>query len=161
MRALRCSECVRRSAAAATPFDESRTAVVRQLRAIGRTPQVNEELTVYDRLTEQRFDHELGVSLDLRQPWGSARFNVSGSHFLDSVRRNNLSTSGNFNVRLFRGHTLDLSGSYSRVRDQIYIPKGDASDDEVLLRRRALETGYRYARPSACATHSGRCSTMW
>jgi hypothetical protein len=43
-----------------------------------------------------------------------------------------------------RGFSLDLFGRYERVRDQIYIPEGDASDEEVLLRRRALETCYRY-----------------
>jgi hypothetical protein len=30
------------------------------------------------------------------------------------------------------------------VHDQLYIPLGDADDEEVLLRRRALETNYRY-----------------
>jgi hypothetical protein len=47
-------------------------------------------------------------------------------------------------VRLVRGLSLDLFANYERVRDQIYIPAGDATDEEVLLQRRALETGYRY-----------------
>lgn len=102
------------------------------------------EITVYDRMSEQRLDQELALSLDLRQRWGSAELDVSGAHYLHDVRRYSLSTSGNFNIRLVRGLSLDLWGRYSRVRDQIYIPRGDASDEEVLLRRRALETGYRY-----------------
>ena len=102
------------------------------------------EITIYDRMSEQRLDQELALSLDLRQRWGSAEFDVSGSHYLHDVARYSLSTSGNFNIRLVRGLSLDLWGRYSRVRDQIYIPKGDATDEEVLTRRRALETGYRY-----------------
>ncbi|MBR9990050.1 MAG: hypothetical protein KFH98_09855, partial [Gemmatimonadetes bacterium] len=102
------------------------------------------EITVYDQLSEQRADHELALAVQFQQPWGSANVRLSGSHYLHSIRRHNLSSFVNLNVRLFRGLSLDLRGNYSRVRDQLYIPKGDATDEEVLLRRRALETGYRY-----------------
>ncbi|HEX6135155.1 MAG TPA: hypothetical protein VFZ24_14400 [Longimicrobiales bacterium] len=102
------------------------------------------EITVYDRLTEQRADHQLQFTVEFRQPWGSASVDLSGAHYLDDFERNNLSSRANLNIRLIRGLSLDLFGMYERVRDQIYIPKGDATDEEVLLRRRALETGYRY-----------------
>jgi hypothetical protein len=103
-----------------------------------------DELTIYDRLEEQRFDHRLMLSLDYQQPWGEAGVSVSGSHYLHDINRANLSIDGGIEVRLFRGLSLDVSGDYSRVHDQLYIPKGDADDEEVLLRRRALETNYRY-----------------
>lgn len=103
-----------------------------------------EEITVYDRISEQRADQRLELTVRFQQPWGSAMFELSGSHYLDNLKQNNLRTFLNLNVRLIRGLSLDLRGNYERVRDQIYIPKGDATDDEVLLRRRALETGYRY-----------------
>ncbi|HEX6306591.1 MAG TPA: hypothetical protein VFZ69_00315 [Longimicrobiales bacterium] len=102
------------------------------------------EVTVYDRLTEQRADHQLQFTVEFQQPWGEASVDLSGAHYLDDFERNNLSSRANLNIRLIRGLSLDLFGMYARVRDQIYIPKGDATDEEVLLRRRALETGYRY-----------------
>lgn len=102
------------------------------------------EITIYDRLSEQRADHELELTVQYQQAWGSATVELSGAHYLDDVSRYNLSSFLNLNVRLVRGLSLDVSGRYERVRDQIYIPKGDASDEEVLLQRRALETGYRY-----------------
>jgi hypothetical protein len=101
--------------------------------------------TIYDRTSELRADHELALNVNFQQPWGSANAEFSGAHYLHDLRRYNLSSWVNLNVRLLRGFSLAVSGSYERVRDQIYIPKGDASDEEVLLRRRALETGYRYA----------------
>jgi hypothetical protein len=103
-----------------------------------------DEITIYDRTTEQRADQRLELTVQFRQPWGSASAELSASHYLHNVRRHNLSSYVNLNVRLLRGLSLDLFGSYSRVRDQLYIAKGDATDDEVLLQRRALETGYRY-----------------
>jgi hypothetical protein len=103
-----------------------------------------EEITIYDRMSEQRADQELELTVQFQQPWGSATVELSGSHYLDNLEHNNLSSYLNLNVRLLRGLSLDVNGHYERVRDQIYIPKGDATDEEVLLQRRALETGYRY-----------------
>jgi len=101
-------------------------------------------ITIYDQLSEQRLDHELELTVEFQQPWGSATLELSGSHYLNNIRRHNLSSFLNLNVRLIRGLSLDLNANYERVRDQIYIPAGDATDEEVLLQRRALETGYRY-----------------
>lgn len=103
-----------------------------------------EEITIYDKLSEQRADQELELTVQFQQPWGSATVELSGSHYLDNFRHNNLSSFVNLNVRLLRGLSLDVNGHYERVRDQIYISAGDATDEEVLLQRRALETGYRY-----------------
>ena len=103
-----------------------------------------EEITVYDRLSEQRADQRLELNLRFQQAWGSAMIRLSGSHYLDNLEQNNLSSFVNLNLRLLRGLSLDVRGNYERVRDQIYIRKGNATEEEVLLRRRALETGYRY-----------------
>lgn len=103
-----------------------------------------EDETIYDQLEETRGDHQLQLSTNFQQPWGSARLSLSGAHYLHDTRRYNVSAFGGLDVRLFRGFTLDISGNASRVHDQLYIPKGDADDEEVLLRRRALETNYRY-----------------
>jgi hypothetical protein len=49
-------------------------------------------------------------------------------------------------VRLIKGLSLNLFGGASRIRDQLSLPKGSASLEEVLLRRRALATGYSFYR---------------
>jgi hypothetical protein len=40
--------------------------------------------------------------------------------------------------------SLNLYGQYSKIRNQISLPKGTASLEEVLLQRRQLETGYQF-----------------
>jgi hypothetical protein len=40
--------------------------------------------------------------------------------------------------------SLDLYGSYARIRDQLAIPKADIPDEEILLRLRELQTSYRW-----------------
>jgi hypothetical protein len=55
-----------------------------------------------------------------------------------------MEVGGRIDVRLFRGFSLNVNGNASRVRDQIYLPKGAATDEEILLRLRRLQSGYRY-----------------
>jgi hypothetical protein len=47
-------------------------------------------------------------------------------------------------IRVGKGFSVNLSGNVSRVRDQLYLPRGEATDDEVIARQRALSTNYRY-----------------
>ena len=47
-------------------------------------------------------------------------------------------------IRLFKGFSVNFFGEYSRTRDQIYLPRGEATTEEILLRQRQLFTGYQY-----------------
>ena len=45
---------------------------------------------------------------------------------------------------MLKSLTLNGEANYARIRDQFTLEKGEASDDEVLLRQRQLATGHRY-----------------
>ena len=47
-------------------------------------------------------------------------------------------------MRLFKGFSFNVFGEASRTRDQLYLPRGEASTEEILVRQRQLETGYSY-----------------
>jgi len=100
--------------------------------------------TLFGKTEETLGDHRLAAILALRQPWGSWRASAAYSAFLHDASRYNLDFFADADVRLFRGFSLNVEGSYSRVRDQLYLPAGAASDEEILLRLRRLATGYRY-----------------
>jgi hypothetical protein len=104
-----------------------------------------EEVTIFDRTRETLWDQAVIVSAGARQPWGSLNGSAELMHYLNDVHKNRIRLNGNIEVRLFKGFEFEIGGSYSRIRDQIYLPKGEASDEEVLVRRRQLATGYRYA----------------
>jgi hypothetical protein len=80
----------------------------------------------------------------LRQRWGSTGFALNLNQYLHDMQKYNASLFGNANLRLFKGFSVDFYGEYSRVHDQLALPKRELSDEEVLLRRRQLETAYRY-----------------
>ncbi len=102
------------------------------------------EETIFEKMEEQVFDHSLTAELDLRQPWGSIRGQVSGAQYLHDFSKRRLTFDGNLDFRLWRGLSLDVRAGYSRISDQLYLIRGEASDEEILLELRQLETDYRY-----------------
>ncbi len=103
------------------------------------------ELTIYDRLSETMPQHSVTASLGLRQPWGTAGVAAVFSQVLNAPEFNRQSVDGSFNIRIFKGFTVNAGVSFSRIRDQFFLEKRGASDEEVLLRLRQLATGHRYS----------------
>jgi hypothetical protein len=102
------------------------------------------EQTIYGRQQEMLWDHRLQTSLGLQQPWGSASSSVEFAQYLDALDKYRLSAHGRVDVRLFKGFSVDLSGDFSRRYDQIYLPKGNATAEEILIRQRELASNYEY-----------------
>jgi hypothetical protein len=102
------------------------------------------ELTIYDKTSETVVKQQMDVSLRLRQPWGSMGIFSSIAQDLGQLDRYSASIRGNANVRLFKGFSFNVFSSYSRIKDQIFLPRAGASTEEVLLRLRQLSTDYRY-----------------
>ncbi len=103
-----------------------------------------EEVTIYDETAELLFAQSISVTLELVQPWGSVYSSLSGSHYFDDFKKNYLQLYSSLSLRLFQGFSLNLNGNISRVRDQLALRKGEATQEEVLLRRQELETSYNY-----------------
>jgi hypothetical protein len=104
-----------------------------------------QQVTIFDRIQEDVGQHELNVSLGLRQPWGTSGAMVAYTQHLQSGDRNRLTATGTFNVRLHGSLSMSGSASYARIRDLFTLPRGDATDEEVLLRLRELDTSFRYS----------------
>lgn len=103
------------------------------------------EETIFDRTSELRFTESLSAVLAFERPWGEITTRLEGFHYFYDFSRNRLEFSADLELNLFEGFTLDLNGSAELVRDQIYLPKEDASREEVLLQRQQLATSYRYS----------------
>lgn len=125
------------------PYAEAtrRQLVVLYTVSLNRIDYVEE--TIFDEVEETRFDHQLQVAYETNQPWGSAYVSGSARNYLHDWSLNRLGISAGLELRLARGLEFEVDGSYSRVRNQITLRKGDATDEEIFLRLRELATGYR------------------
>jgi hypothetical protein len=102
------------------------------------------EETIYGVTSERLPDHRLGVLFTMLQPWGTAGAEASFSQFLTKTEHYNLNATGQANVRITRGLSLNGFITVSRPRDQLYLPAGGATVEEILVRERQLATSYRY-----------------
>lgn len=100
--------------------------------------------TIYFKMKEVLYSHLLRFSFELIEPWGNAGFRLSGSNYLHDFNLYSLSTDGFISVRLLKGFSLDFKGGYSKINNQLALPRGQASLDEVLLARKEIATQYSY-----------------
>jgi hypothetical protein len=126
------------------PYSESTRRMLTLQYTVGHDYLRYREITIFEKLREQLLDHRGEVGLSMRQPWGSANANMSLTQYLTNPSKYSLGTFGFADIRLFKGFSVNFFGEYLRTRDQIYLPRGAASTEEILLRQRQLLTGYQY-----------------
>lgn len=100
--------------------------------------------TIFNRISETLPVHYLQAFFGTRQPWGSTSLRAEHRNYLTDASKRSTEVNGEISVRLFRGFSINFGGSYSWIRDQIYLPKGGRDPIDVLLRRRELLTGFEY-----------------
>ena len=103
-----------------------------------------EETTIFDKLMEKRINHAIQSTYEVNEPWGESEFTAEFSQFLDDPSQRRVVLYGEIDIRLFRGFFLNLEGNSSLIRDQIYLAKRTATDSEILVRQRQLETDYEW-----------------
>lgn len=126
------------------PYAESERQALTFLYTVGFNRFDWIEETVFGETGEVRVDQSLRVSLAMQQPWGEAGGEVEARHYFQDFGQNRVDARAFANLRLFRGLSLDIRGQVSRIRDQINLPIGDATEEEVLLEIRELQTGFEY-----------------
>jgi len=126
------------------PYSQS----TRRMLTLQYSPGINffryQDTTIFGKISEVRGDQTLTASLDLRQPWGSVSSSIEGAAYMNDFTKRHLIFFNSLDLHLFKGLSLSLFGQASLLRDQLYLPAGNLSDEERLLRLRQLETSYNY-----------------
>jgi len=126
------------------PYSESTRRQLRFLYKVGLAYTRYDKETIYDQEHESLYNHSLLVSYTIKEPWGSAGVSVRGSNYFHDWNKYAVSLFGELSFRLIQGLSLDIDGNVSKTHDQLSLPKGEISEEEVLLQRRQLETQYEY-----------------
>jgi len=119
----------------------------RQLRFLYRlsfqTVRYRQE-TIYDKIKQNLWAESLSITLELKEKWGMVSTSLEGRHFFHDRSKYSLELEAELSLHLLKGLSFNINGSGSRIHNQLSLPKGEASLDEVLLRRRQLATTYHY-----------------
>lgn len=122
--------------------DSTRQQLTFQYR-VGLSANEYYEETIYGKLKETVPYHALRSAFDLRKTWGSVSADLELSQFLHDTALNRKAASAEADIRLFKGFSFNVNAQISSIHDQLYLPKGDATDEEVLVRQRQLATSFR------------------
>ena len=102
------------------------------------------DTTVYFKTKEGLTGHNLSANLSLNQKWGNINAGLSYRNYFSDWKLNNLGINLNVNVRVTGGLSVYVYSFGGLTRDQIYLPKGGATEQEILTRRRQIASGYDF-----------------
>ena len=100
------------------------------------------DLTIFDKLGETFFSESVRVQFNFEQPWGEIFAQIEASHLFQDFSKNRVDMFAFMDIRITKGLTLFLSGGAELIHDQLFLRKGDATLEEVLLRQRRLRTDF-------------------
>lgn len=100
------------------------------------------EETIYDNMSELLWYESLGINIELIQSWGEISVELNGSHYFHDFTKNRFTFESDFSIRMTKNLSIFCEIQSQLVHDQLYLPKGDASLEDVLLKRRKLATTY-------------------
>ena len=124
------------------PYEQYATRQFRIQYELGAEHAKYEEVTLFGKLRETLLRQELSATLDQRQPWGSLEVGAEWSQYLHDRTKYRIEVDGELSFRIARGFEIEVEGSASRIRDQLSLPRRDATPEEILLRLRELQSGY-------------------
>ncbi len=102
------------------------------------------ETTVLQEDEELLFRPELDLRADFTQPWGSFRAGIEAGVFLHDLSLNRFEFDTRFDLRISKYLSVFLNGQYSIIADQISLPAGELSTEEVLAGVRQQATSYSF-----------------
>lgn len=100
------------------------------------------ELTIYNELEEWRSSEALELSFILRQPWGEIENTLEASHYFYDFSKNRLSLESEASINIVKGLSFFLELETDLIHDQLYLPAGETSRDEILLKQKKLATNF-------------------
>ena len=101
------------------------------------------DTTIFGEVEQLLPEHTVSAGYEVTQPWGQIDVGINASQYLHDLERYAIRSGGSVDVRITRGLSIEVGGEVAFIHNQLNLAKGDADLEEVLLRRRQLETNYR------------------
>lgn len=126
------------------PYSEASTRELSILYKAGMVIYKYNDTTIYNKIRETLFAEEATLSYSQIEKWGNLSASLTLLNYFHDFSKHKIQLYFGVNLILFRGLSLNISGNFSKINDQLSLPKGGISDEDVLLKRRELQTDYSY-----------------
>jgi hypothetical protein len=126
------------------PYSSYTRRQLRLLYAAGVERNTYYETTLFGKDEETLPAHALSIAYEQREPWGSLQARTEWSQYLHDLSKTQLELEGELSLRIARGLSVSAEVNASRIRDQLALPARGATQEEILLRIRRIQSGYEY-----------------
>lgn len=123
-------------------WDESNSRVFTIGYQLGFRSYFYHQETIYDKMKETLPHQGVQVKLEMVQPWGNIESRLEYNSFLNDLSKNRLTLDADVSIRLTKKLSLFGNMQSELIHDQLYLVKGEASVEDILLKRRKLATTY-------------------
>jgi hypothetical protein len=124
------------------PYSKAQTKLITIGLSVGTTYYDFQDSTIYNEIKTIVPTTGITCGSSFTQPWGSFSAGMFGSAFLSDFTKYRYGTWCSFDIRIFKGFSVNSYISLNVLRDQINIRKIGASDEEILLQQQELQTNY-------------------
>lgn len=124
------------------PYSEATHKQLRILYSIGYMYSNYIDSTVYDKIYDNFFKHELRIAYQIQEKWGSINISLTESNILTDPSKNAINLYGNLRLRILKGLSLSLNGGVSYNNFQPNLRKGEISEADRLLQLKQLASSY-------------------
>jgi hypothetical protein len=126
------------------PYKEAQTKLITLTYSAGLNYFRFQDTTIFNQTEATVPVHRFNVGTAFTQKWGSLSGGMYASQFLNDPTKYRYGGWINFDVRIFRGLSVNAYMNYDAINDQINLRKGGASSEEVLLAQQELATNFSY-----------------
>ncbi len=100
------------------------------------------EETIYDKLQERHWEQSIRLELQLIKTWGEIEAGLNASNYLHDFSKNQITFDSDLSIRIIRGFSVNFNFRAENIHDQIYLPKSEASLEDILLNRVKLPSSF-------------------
>lgn len=124
------------------PWDISDRKVFTIAYYVGPETKKYYEETIYGKLQELNWEQTLRLDLQLVHTWGEINAGLHATNLLEDFSKNSLSFDSDLSFRIIRGLSLNFDFRIESIHDQLYLPKGDVSLEDILLNKVKLPSTF-------------------
>jgi hypothetical protein len=103
------------------------------------------DTTIFAKKKETLFGQKMILSLKYNQRWGYVEGGVRFRNYFHDWDMYNISINSAVNIRVTGALSINVDLYGALVHDQVNLPQGEASKDDVLTRKRQMASAYNFA----------------
>ena len=100
------------------------------------------DTTVYNKMQEGLFNHEIRIIYKQVEKWGNIETSALWTNFFHDFKLYMFSLKLSGEIRIFKGLSFNVRGFIDIPRNQISLRKGEVTTEDILLRQQEMQTDY-------------------